>query len=108
MAQTAARQGPRQPCSVASARARRRPSRTCRVERCRRRFLFGEFRIGAEPPRVRAAAIERGRSSSLAPCWERGLVNLALSPPRARKQKTRRLLTNRPCLGFVYEESHSK
>ena len=22
--------------------------------------------------------------------------------------KTRRLLTNRPCLGFVYEESHSK
>jgi hypothetical protein len=27
---------------------------------------------------------------------------------RARKQETRRLLTNRPCLGFVSEESHSK
>src|ERR1700676_5077875 len=27
---------------------------------------------------------------------------------RRASRKTRRLLTNRPCLGFVYEETHSK
>jgi hypothetical protein len=39
------------------ARARRRPSRTCRRgDRCRR-FLLREFRIRLEPPLVRSAAL---------------------------------------------------
>ena len=32
----------------------------------------------------------------------------AVQPAKSNKRKTRRLLTNRPCSGLVYEESHSK
>jgi hypothetical protein len=49
----------------------------------------------------------RGRSSSLAPRWNRGRVH-HIHHPRAREARKQGELTNRPCLGFVYEESHSK
>ena len=43
-----------------------------------------------------------------------GMVSLSVgaglpsAAPDEANRKTRRLLTNRPCLGYVYEESHSK
>jgi hypothetical protein len=46
------------------------------------------------------------RHASISIWLDRG--RRALTGGVSNNRKTRRLLTNRPCLGFVYEESHSK
>ena len=74
--------------------------------------------LAALAPRIGGSAAGADRSAEI------GRVNLLPHPHararrsqqgvamahrrRADRLKTRRLLTNRPCLGFVYEESHSK
>ena len=84
---------------------------------CRRRSSAASYRViandrkfrstdsgGALPRSLSAAAARIGKISGIwqrQPCW-------LWSRARANNRETRRLQTNRPCLGFVYEESHSK